>query len=182
MKKQLVLFGVLITAIIVTISCQKKDNSDAIAPSYGSTGNPYPNNQTVTGSTSFTNPATKNTSVDVGNTAGWTNPTCLTTGSITLRGFKGNTEVVLNFAQPVVNGVTYNIASTAQGTTACQLQISNAPDQPAGVTWYGKTGSVAITISASNITAILNNVVCTQSSFNFPTVLVTGFIGCSSQL
>lgn len=179
MKKQFVLFGVLITAIVVSFACQKKENSDAIAPTYGSTGNPYPNNQTVTGSTSFTNPATQNTSVDVGNSAGWTNPTCLTTGSITLRAFKGSTEVVLSFAQIATTG-TYNIASVAQGTVSCALQINNASDQPAGVSWFGKTGTVYVTVSPSNITAILNNCVCTQSNFNFPTVMATGFIACGS--
>ncbi|MBL7931801.1 MAG: hypothetical protein JNL60_07865 [Bacteroidia bacterium] len=179
MKKQLLVFGLMITAVLVTISCQKKNDSDAIAPTYGSTGNPYPNNQTVTGSTSFTNPATQNSSIDVGNSVGWTNPTCLTTGSITLRAFKGSTEVVLTFAQPALTN-TYSIG-TPQGTVSCGIQINNAPNQPAGISWLGKSGNVIVQVSASNITAVLNNVVCTQSNFNFPTVLATGFVACGSQ-
>lgn len=179
MKKQFALFGVVIAAVVISFSCQKKDNSDSISPTYGSTGNPYPNNQTVTGSTSYTNPATNNSSIEVGN-IGWTNPTCFTTGSITLRGYKGNTEVVLSFAQPAITG-TYNIASVASGTTACSMQITNAPDQPAGVNWYGKTGIVIVNVQSTSINAILKDVVCTQSTFNFPTVLVSGFLSCGSQ-
>lgn len=179
MKKQLALLGILVASVIVSFSCQKKDNSSAVSPTYGSTGNPYPNNQTVTGSTSYTNPATNNTSLEVGN-IGWTNPTCFTTASITLRGYKGNTEVILSFAQAAVSN-TYNIASVSSGTTACTIQVANAPDQPAGITWQGKAGTVIVNVQNSSINAILKDVVCTQATFNFPTVLVSGFLSCGSQ-
>lgn len=174
------LFAGLAVVLAVTFSCQKKSNSNSISPGYGATGNPYPNNQTVTGSASYTNPATQNTSLDVGNSSGWSNPTCFTTQSLTLRGYKDNIDVVLAFAQAAVQG-TYNIATIPQGTTSCQLTVTNAPGQPSGVVWQGKTGSVIVNVSGTSITANLKDVGCTQTTFGFPTVLVTGFLACSAQ-
>jgi hypothetical protein len=180
MKKQYMLFSGLAVILAILFSCQKKSNNNNISPGYGATGNPYPNNQTVTGSTSFTNPATQNTGLDVGNSSGWSNPTCFTTQSLTLRGYKENTDVVLSFAQAATTG-TYNISSIPTGTTSCAITVNNAPGQPSGVVWYGKTGTVIVNVSGTSITANLKDIGCTQQSFGFPTVLVTGFLACSSQ-
>jgi hypothetical protein len=166
-----------LTAIItlVIFSCEKKQ-SDGIAPTYGTTGNPHPNEQTVTGSTTYSNPATKNTALIVGG-SGWSNPTCGSTKSVTLKGVSNETDVTLSFATAIKSG-TYAIA-TIPGSQACALTIVNAPDQPAGIIWYGKSGSVAVTTTSSSINAKFTNIVCTQKNFNFPVVSASGTLSCS---
>ena len=173
-------FALICLAIVLSVafSCKDKNNKSAISPDYGATGNPYPNNQTVTGSTSYTSPATKNTSFEVGN-IGWSNPSCISTGSLALRATKDNIDVILTFGSIVTNG-TYLISNTL-GTGTCMLTIYNAPNQPAGVYWYAKSGSVIITITATSITANLSNVVCAQKEFNFPQVSITGVLACAGQ-
>ena len=177
MKNCFALIGFIIV-LGITFSCKDKNNKGAITPDYGSTGNPYPNNQTVTGSTTFTSPATKNTSFIVGD-IGWSNPSCISTSSTALRATKDNIDVIITFGSAVSTG-TYAISATT-GSNSCVLTAYNVPDQPTGVYWYGKGGSVVVTISATSINAKLQNVVCTQKEFNFPQVLISGAIGCSSQ-
>lgn len=157
-------------------ACQKKTDSKAIKPDYSATGNPNPNNQTVTGATSYTNPATKNSSILVG-TLGWSNLTCASTVSQTLRGTNGTSDVTLSFSGPATSGVYAIAASPANG--ACAITINNAPNQPAGIMWYGSSGNVTVAITAASINAYLNNVVLVQQSFNFPTVSASGTISCN---
>jgi hypothetical protein len=176
MKKQLLVALGFATAIVILFACQKKNDKDAIAPTYGSTGNPYPNNQTVTGSTTYTSPATEPSVLSVGG-SGWYNPTCLSTLSLTLRAYNGNTEVYLTFASAAHSG-TYAVASMAS-SGACAMTVNNAPDQPAGVTWVGKAGTVVINTTSTSINATFTGVVCTQQTFNYPTVTVSGFLACS---
>ncbi len=180
MKKHFVLIGF---AVILSIgfSCKDKNSKNAITPDYGATGNPNPNNQTVTGSTTYTSPATQNTSFLVGD-IGWSNPSCISTGSLSLRATKGNTDVLLTFAAPPAStgSSTYAIgALPASGI--CAVTVINAPDQPAGVVWYGKSGTVVVTTNSTSINASLigSGIVCTQKDFNFPQVVITGGLGCS---
>jgi len=176
MKKNIVLFTCAAFLVFVVLSCEKKNSSTAISPDYSATGNPNPNNQTVTGSNTYTNPATENSSLIVGD-IGWSNPSCISTGSTSLRGTKGTTEVVLTFSGVATTG-TYAITSQP-AANSCALLILNAPNQPAGVLWYGRSGTVVVSTSSSNITGQLMNAVCTQSTFNFPIVSVSGNIGCN---
>lgn len=181
MKNHLALFGL---AIILTFafSCKDKNDKNAITPNYEATGNPFPGNQTVTGSTTYTSPATKNTSFSVGD-IGWYNPTCAGTKSLALRSTKDQVDVVLSFASPITYSAgarTFAIATTP-GSGACALTVANAPDQPAGVFWYGKSGSVIVTTTSTSINASLIGVVCTQKEFNFPQVVVNGALGCAGQ-
>lgn len=181
MKKQFIrLSGSLLLIGLVIFSCAKK-KSDGITPTYGSTGNPYPNNPTVTGTSTLTNPATENTSMNVGGN-GWSNPSCGSTNSLTLKGYNGTIDVTLAFTfststVPIHSG-TYAISSSG-GLNTCQLTINNAPNQPAGTVWYGKSGTVVVNTSSTSISASFNGVVCTQASFNFPTVTANGFLGCT---
>jgi hypothetical protein len=167
---------VLVVACVIIFACEKK-KSTGIAPTYGATGNPNPGAQTVTGSTTPSNPATENTSIQVGG-PGWTNPTCGSTFSITLKGYNGATEVTLSFASTIKTG-TYAIATTPQGNTSCAMTVVNAPGQPGGIVWYGKTGQVSVNTTTASMSASFNNIVCTQQSFGFPTVAASGFLGCS---
>lgn len=176
MKKPIVLFTVIALVLGFILSCEKKNNSNAITPDYGATGNPYPNQQTVTGSTSFTNPATENTQLLVGGT-GWSNYTCLTTSSLTLRAYSGNVEVIMSFASAATSG-TYAV-STQASAGVCAITVHNAPDQPAGTVWFGKSGVVTVQTTTSSINASFNNVLCTQQTFNFPHVAISGFVACN---
>ena len=167
----------LFVTLSLFLGCQKKKQDNTIKPGYGATGNPHPGAQTVTGNTTPTNPATENTSMVVGG-VGWTNPTCGSTFSITLVGYQGSTNVTLSFAKPAVTA-TYAIAATPSGTTSCALTVVNAPNQPTGISWYGKSGTVVINTTTAAISAQLQNVVCAQKSFGFPVVTVNGVLGCS---
>ena len=179
MKNHLAFIGL---AIILTIafSCKDKNSKGAITPDYSATGNPYPNNQTVTGSTTYTSPATKNSSFLVGD-IGWSNPSCISTKSLSLRAWKENIDVVLSFASPIGTGTATYAISTQPGAGSCALTVYNAPDQPAGIYWYGKSGSVVVSTTSTSINANLIGVVCTQKEFNFPQVIVTGALGCAGQ-
>lgn len=180
MKKPFALIAGLAVILSISISCKDKNSKNAITPDYGATGNPYPNNQTVTGSTTYTSPATQNTPLIVGD-IGWSNPSCVSSASLILRATKGNTEVLLTFASPPPTGTvsTYAIGGTP-GTGVCAVTVLNATDQPAGVVWYGKSGTVSVSTTSTSINATLGSgIVCTQKDFNFPHVVVSGVLGCT---
>ncbi|MBI2721302.1 MAG: hypothetical protein HYX39_03895 [Bacteroidetes bacterium] len=170
-------------ASLVFLSCDKKKDNGAITPTYkedatGTAGNPNVNNQTVTGTNTLTNPATNNSSLLVGG-SGWSNPTCISTNSLTLRGINGSVDVALNFSQlPAQGTFTYQISSSP-GVGACSMVVQNAPNQPAGIVWYGKYGTVSVQTTTSSINASFTGVQCVQQSFNFPQVSVSGNIGCN---
>lgn len=174
MKNSFALFC-LAFILITAFSCKDKNSKSAIAPDYSATGNPYPGNQTVTGTTTYTSPATQNTTFTVGD-IGWSNPSCVSTQSMALRATKGNVDVILTFNTQLYDG-TWAIASNT-GNGFCTLQVLNAPGQPAGVLWVGKAGSVIISQSATSFNATLKNVICTQKDFNFPQVAVIGSLNC----
>jgi hypothetical protein len=168
-------------AAFVLFSCKKKEDDNRITPTYkeeanGTAGNPSPGNVTVTGTVSNTNPASENSSLFVGG-SGWSNPTCASTNSLTLRGINGSIDVTINFLMPPSTG-TYNVAGSA-GPGVCSMIVQNAPNQPAGIVWYGKSGVVSIQTTTSSINASFTSVQCVQQSFNFPQVSVSGNIGCN---
>jgi hypothetical protein len=189
MKKHIFTFtAVLAIGSIVFFACKKKDDG-SIKPTYkeeatGTAANPQPNNVTVTGAPTSTTPPTNNSYLYVGG-GGWSNPSCASTNNgLYLKSTNGSCEVTMNFAAPPPVGTqTYQIASSP-GINAASFMVTNAPDQPAGVVWYGKSGTVvvttAITNSITNINAnIQGNVTCVQSSFGFPVVSVSGVLGCN---
>lgn len=174
--------GIVLVSMIL-LSCEKKKSSDAYTPTYkeeatGTAGNPNVNNVTVTGSVTTTNPATDNTSLFVGG-SGWSNPTCGSTGSLTLKGLNGSVDVTINFASIPALGTTTYIVSSSPGFNACAMTVVNAPNQPAGIAWYGKAGTVSVQTTTSSINASFSGVQCVQQSFNFPQVSVSGNIGCN---
>jgi hypothetical protein len=171
------LAAILISMTLLFLACDKKEKSTGIGPTYGSTGNPNPNNQTVTGSTTFSNPATQNSQLQVSG-GGWQDETCIATGSLVLkRSHTDGAKVSLTFASVPQTG-TYAI-STVAGSGACAMTIVDAPSQPKGIVWVGKSGSVNVTNAGGGITATFTNVVCTQQSFNFPQVVASGTVGCN---
>lgn len=172
--------GVLILAILSLSSCEKKDPKNGVSPDYkqnsGTGSNPNQNNPTVTGTSTLSNPATKNTNLLVGG-SGWSNPTCPSTASLVLKGINGQTEVVLSFATVVATG-TYAIGALPSGSV-CAMTVLNAPEQPAGVTWIGKSGQVIVNTNSVSITANFSSIPCTQPSFIYPVVSVSGTVACA---
>ncbi|MCE3229401.1 MAG: hypothetical protein K0S32_3952 [Bacteroidetes bacterium] len=173
----------LALAAFVFLSCEKKKDDNRITPTYkeeanGTAGNPQPGNVTVTGTVSTANPASENSSLLVGG-SGWSNPTCASTNSLTLRGINGSIDVTINFLIPPAAGTTtYNVAGSP-GPGVCSMVVQNAPNQPAGIVWYGKSGVVSVQTTTSSINASFQSVACVQQSFNFPMVSVSGNIGCN---
>jgi hypothetical protein len=176
--------GLALTISLVFVACKKKTDDNAITPTFkedanGTGGNPTKNEVTVTGTgtNNITNPASANSSIQTGG-SGWSNPSCITTSSLSIKANNGSVDVTVNFAAPPSAGQTYQVGSSV-GAGYCTVVVNNAPSQPAGVVWYGKTGSVSVTTATSGISAQLNNVQCVQQTFNFPQVTVNGNIGCN---
>lgn len=182
MKKYVFIFsGFLALSTLVFLSCDKKNDNGAISPTYkeeasGTAGNPNVGNVTVTGTSTITNPASQNSSLLVGG-SGWSNPTCSSTGSLQLKGINGDIQVTLTFVTAPTTG-TYQIAASP-GFGSCAMTVVNAPNQPSGIVWYGKTGAVTVNSTTASINASFSGVQCVQQNFNFPAVSVSGNIGCN---
>ncbi|MES2678586.1 MAG: hypothetical protein V4635_01820 [Bacteroidota bacterium] len=180
MKRDLLILpAIVIFFSIILFSCQKKDDRGILRPGFksesGTGGNPI-KGPTVTGTPASTNPATQNSILQTGG-VGWSNPSCASTLSVTLKGVNGTIDVTLSFLTPPVTG-TYAIAA-APASQACAMVVNNAPNQPSGTVWYGKTGVVSITATNNNITATFSGIVCTQADFAYPQVTVSGSLGCN---
>ncbi len=187
MKKTTILAcsALMITALVF-FACKKKETAtcgdeNTVKPGFksactGTGGNPNAGNATQTGTVPITNPASENSNLNVGG-SGWSNPSCASSGSITLKGMSGSIEVTMNFNTVPTTG-NYNVSSVSAPTNV-QVTILNAPNQPAGTTWYGKTGVVSVNSSTSSINATFTGIQCVQSNFNFPVVSLSGNIGCN---
>src|SRR5688572_27475257 len=154
---------VTVTALVF-FACSKKAQDDAIKPTYkdqatGTGGNPNAGNATQTGSVPITNPASENTSLNCGG-SGWQNPSCASSGSLTLQGNSGSVRVTLSFNTIPVTG-QYNVSSVS-GPSNVQVVGENAPGQPSGVNWYGKTGVVSVNSSTASINATFPGIQCVQ--------------------
>jgi len=179
-KTNLLLLTALLISGVVFYACKKKTDN-TIKPTYkteatGTGGNPNAGNATQTGTVPITNPASENSSILVGGT-GWLNPSCASSGSLTLKGINGSVDITLAFSSIPTTG-NYNV-STSSGPTNVQVTVLNAPNQPSGITWVGKTGIVAVNTNSTSINATFNGVQCVQSNFNFPVVTISGNIGCN---
>jgi len=179
-KKIFIIPGVILMLAIILFSCQKKSNNGT-GPGFkeetGTGNNPFPNNPTVTGTPTSTNPATQNSNINVGGN-GWSNPTCISTLSVTLKGINGQVDVTLSFAAPPATG-TYVIGAAPTQNQVCSMVVNNAPNQPTGTVWYGKSGLVAVNTTSNSIRADFSGIICTQANFNFPQVSVTGTLACN---
>ena len=179
MKKIIItIISTLFTITLILFSCTKKEIT-GITPDYkenaGTAGNPNVNNPTVTGGTLAINTATQNSSLYVGG-ASWINPTCGSTNSLTIKGINGNINVSLTFASSPITG-TYTLGTVA-GSGICSLTIIDAPNQPAGVVWVAKTGTISVTTSSLSINASFSSIKCSQETFSLTQVTVSGTLGC----
>jgi len=184
MKKNfLVIPGLIALLTIVVFSCKKKSDTGT-GPGYkeenGTGLNPFPNNPTVTGTPTSTNPATQNSQIVVGGANQiWSNLSCASTSSISLKSVNGLIDVTLKFVSPPATGV-YAIGPIPTPNQVCSMEVNNAPNQPAGTVWYGKSGMISVTTTSAAIGAtITTNVICVQQNFNFPQVSVSGNMGCN---
>jgi len=180
-KNHLIIPGLVLIMALVIFACKKKDESGTSPGFKEETGtglNPFPNNPTVTGTPTSTNPATQNSQIVVG-TTGWSNLSCLSTNRLALKSVNGQIDVTLNFVSPPQTG-TYAIGPIPTPSMVCSMQVNNAPNQPAGTVWVGKSGLISVTSTSSAVNAtIVTNVICTQQTFNFPQVSVSGVMGCN---
>ncbi len=122
------------------------------------------------------NPSTQNSSINIGG-AGWYSASCASTNSLTLKAINGPIDATIYFLFAPNSGTYAIAASPLPG--ACSLSILNAPNQPANVMWYGKTGQVVVNVTSGGISATLSNIQCTQQNFNFPVVVANGNISCN---
>jgi len=177
----------LVIAFVLVYACKKKEtnvcsDNSGVKPGYktectGTGGNPNAGNATHTGSVPITNPASKNTIIDNIGTTGWLNPSCASSNSLIIKGLNGSTEVTLQFSTPPLSG-NYNV-SNVSGPTNVMFTILNAPEQPSGIMWYGKGGTVAVSTTTNGINASFSGIQCVQSNFNFPVVTASGVVGCN---
>ncbi|MCA6437476.1 MAG: hypothetical protein IM600_10235 [Bacteroidetes bacterium] len=184
MNKKLLVSIITVTVIGISIfACKKKTDNGAITPTYkeqavGTAGNPNVGNQTVTGTNTLTNPATSNSQLIAGG-SGWLNSACVTSNSLSVKGTNGTTNVTITFGTILPMGsTTLQVASVPVGNSACSIQIDNAPNQPSGITWFGKAGTVVVQTATTGISAQCIGVQCVQQNFNFPTVSLSGSVSC----
>lgn len=188
MNKKITLgLGIAVLATALVFACTKKKADNSITPTYkseatGTGANPNVNNQTVTGTNTITNPATANSGVNTSDNTGgvWTYPNCASTNSLVLKANNGSCNITVSFAvPPTIGTTTYAVASSPVGNSAVSVVVNNAINQPSGVVWYGRSGSVAVTTTTNGISAQMSSIICTQQSFNFPTVSINGPISCN---
>lgn len=180
-KLSIIIPQIVIVFSLAFFACHKKKdqgNGPGFKDENGTGGNPFVN-QTTTSSPTSTNPAIQNSSLLVGG-VGWTNPSCASTQSLVLKGLNGTVEVTLTFLNIPVTG-NYSIAPQPSANQACSMSVVNAPNQPAGVTWYAKSGvvSVVYNTSSNSISASFAGIPCFQDAYTFPQVTVSGNLGCN---
>jgi hypothetical protein len=186
------LVAVAIACAVLITSCDKDPNDPNSIQgtnkeqSTGTGANPNIGVVTVTGTSTLTNPATQNSSLNVGG-SGWSYDACVvttpTTGSSSLMAHNGSTGVSITFGSAPALGIsTYTLTSGAPGSGQARLIVTNAPSQPEGITWYSKSGTLSVTTvtttNGNQTTTSFNNVQCLQYTFLFPVVTVSGNLTC----
>ncbi len=191
------LVAVVTSTVFLAFACNDKHNpnsKNSIQGTYkeestGTAANPNIGVVTVTGTSTLTNPATQNTSLQVSG-AGWSYDGCTNTSSLTgspsLNGKNGSTNVSIVFGTPPPLGaaIPYTLTAGTPSGFQARMTVSNAPGQPDGIVWYSKSGTLSVTTVTSAISpftstsATFNNVQCLQYTFLFPVVTVSGALIC----
>lgn len=174
---------VLGLSAIIIVSCKEKNNNN-ITPTYknqstGTGANPNINVVTVTGTQTVTNPATQNSSIQVGGTSpGWSFYGCAASPN-TLTGINGNAQVQILFGGAGLTIGTFAFTSGIPTSGQARMTIYNAPGQPDGITWYSKSGSVTTNTTTTGWQATFSNIQCLQLNYLFPVVSASGNLSCS---
>jgi len=185
--KKLILstFAIAILGSIIFISCKSKNSNDSITPTYkdegGTGGNPNITNVTTTGTVATTATAYQNSSMtNVGLGGTWSSVGCSGQNCLTVNNTSTGTNISICFSSPPTAGTYQLVSSSAalSGGGKAFMTVTNPTGQPTGSTWYSAAGSVVITISGSSITGTFSNIACLQSGSAFPTVTVSGQVGC----
>jgi hypothetical protein len=182
------LIAAIIACCFVVSSCEKNVNTpDSIQgtnrqQSTGTAANPNIGIVTVTGTGTLSNPATRNSALQVSG-AGWSYDACTnsgpTNGSSSLTGHNGSTSVNIIFGSTVPTGnSSWVLTGSNPGTGQARLIVTNAPGQPDGIIWYSKSGSLTVNVVGSQTTATFNTIQCLQYSYLFPVVSVSGALIC----
>ncbi len=187
--KKIILSTLSILAIgsIIFISCKSKNDNSAIKPTYkeegGTGGNPSITNVTTTGTVATTSTAYQNSSMtNVGLGGTWSSVGCSGQTCITVNNSSIGTSITLCFSAPPTAG-TYALVSSQSALTGTTgkafMTVTNPTGQPTGSIWYSASGSVLVTVSTGGaITATFSSIACLQASSAFPTVTISGQVGC----
>ncbi len=187
--KKIILSTLSILALgsIIFISCAKKTDDNAITPGYavdgkGTGANPNTTNVTTTGTIATTSAANQNSSMTGIGTGGvWTSINCSTPAPLCISSNNSSlgTTVEICFTSAPTAG-TYALVATAgaNGAGKALLTITNPTSQPTGTTWYSSGGTATVVISGTSITVTFSNISCFQSGSIFPSVTVSGQVGC----
>ena len=179
-KVSIQILSLLVVFILSLTFCQKKEetppsanqsSTTSITPTYVTTST-----LATTTSTNSTNTATQNSALPVGG-VGWSYNSC-SASSNTLSGFNGSTQVHILFGGASIISGSYAFTSGVPTAGQARMTIVDAPGQPTGILWYSKTGSVSVITGTAGTTASFSNIQCTQSSYNFPVVTVSGSLTC----
>ena len=173
--------SILALSALFVVSCKIKNN-DNITPTYrnqstGTGANPNINVVTVTGQQEATNPATQNSSLQVGSLmSGWAFDGCVSHPNYFLAK-NGSTIIKVEFASPITTG-TFALTAGIPNMAEARITVYGAPGQPDEVVWYSKSGSVTVTFSGGIYKASFTNIPCLQQNFLFPTVTLSGDVIC----
>lgn len=177
--------AVLVLGSIIFISCKSKNSSNAITPTYkeegGTGGNPSITNVTTTGTVATTATAYQNSSMaNVGLGGTWSSVGCSGQTCLTVNNSSTGTSISICFSSPPTAGTYQLVSSSAalSGGGKAFMTVNNPTGQPTGSTWYSAAGSVVVTISGTSITGTFSNIACLQAGSAFPTVTVSGQVGC----
>lgn len=153
------------------ISCVKKDQTSQFTNK---------NIVITTGKNTVVNPATQNSTLQVGGSApGWWYDGCAMSNN-SLTGHLGSTtDVKLTFPVSGIYSGNYLLVPGMPLAGQASLVITNAPGQPTGVKWYSQSGTVSVVTGTSGVVATFSNVPCTQSYFTFPIVTASGILTCN---
>jgi hypothetical protein len=179
--------SIFVIASIVFISCKKKNDSNAITPTYktdaptGTGNNPEITNVTTTGTIVTTSSQPSSIFSGIGIVGVWSNvncsspaPTCLSTSNSNL-----GSSISICFSSAPVAGTYQFVSSNSQlGPGKAFMTITNPPSQDAGSVWYSDSGSLIITVSGTGIKATFSGIPCKKTPSAFYTVTASGEVGC----
>jgi hypothetical protein len=180
--------SILVIGSIVFLSCKKKNDSDAITPTYkddassGTGANPNITNVTTTGTIATTSTQQNSSISNVGIGATWLSYGC-TAGQTCLTNINTSTQTTITvcFLNPPTAGIYQLVSSNAQLTsTKAFMTVSNPPSQDAGSEWYSSAGNITVTISGTPgpIIGTFSNIACYKTPGSFYSVSVSGQVGC----
>ncbi len=185
MKMKKIVFNTLIIVFAVCavlFSCKKKNDSDAITPGWGTTGQSkdMANNVTTTGTINTTSSAQNSAMTGVGQGSFWSSQGCSLGQTCLSVNSNLGTVVELCFATGTITPGAYTIVKPEVSLIGnnVHLKCTSPTQQVTGSVWYGQSGVVNVSSNGTAITGNYNNIPCQKSGTNFPIVTLSGQVGC----